>query len=113
MQESKAAAKKTGPNGRPFKKDCYQFFADESNWVKVWDDPSQKLRLERLKHTMILRLVAYDQRWGCLWGDNAMNYDIAYCMKSKSGERIDDFITGRPSVAEVEETVYSSWRAEP
>lgn len=113
MQESKAAAKKTGPNGRPFKKDCYQYFADKSNWVKVWDDPSQKLRLERLKHTMILCLVAYDQRWGCCWGDHTMDYEIIYCMKSKSGERIDNFITSRPSVAETEDVIYSTWRAEP
>lgn len=42
---------------KPFNKDIPSFIRDDKNWVTVWHSPEAKLRIDRLKHTTITRLV--------------------------------------------------------
>lgn len=45
---------------KPLIKDMVAYFGDNNNWTEVWRSEEANLRIDRLKHTGITRLVHTD-----------------------------------------------------
>ena len=96
---------------KPLVKDMASYFYDNDNWVYVWQSGEANLRIERLKHTSITRLLhtnVEDQYIGI------HNEVITYSMERKDltspfWEYLGRYLVSRPNNEEIKTAIRTQW----
>ena len=96
---------------RPLVKEVPEYFRNNENWTPVWESPIANLRIDRLLHTHITRLVHtnvkpyYSMSWR---SDEMVDVVITYSM-SKSESYLGQYLNSQPNQQETKEAVFSQW----
>ena len=74
---------------KPLIKDMVAYFGDDDNWVTIWRDSIANLRIDRLKHTNITRLVHTDVEDVYI---GIHHETITYSLEQKNLRRFDPYL---------------------
>ena len=91
---------------RPLVKDMSGYFFDHFNWTPVWNDPTVDLRIERLKHTKITRLVHVGVVSAYIGQHDVV---LLYSLNHKPEELLGEYMTSRPNQSEIQEAIKHQW----
>lgn len=96
-------------NGKPIKKDCYDYFRAKENWLTTFENEENHIRIERLAHTNVFRVVMVGiepNKW-----IGKLDMVITYCA-STTDKYPNGFFTSQPSVELATNWVYDQWKEE-
>lgn len=94
---------------RPLVMHMDEYFSDKSNWKPVWEDKDAGLRIDKLKHTTITRLVHTN-----VFSSYIGLHDVTllYSLEAKCGddEWLGEYLTDRPNHQEIRDAIKHQWR---
>ncbi len=98
-------------DSKPLIKDMVSYFMDNENWVTIWHSDEANLRIERLKHTSVTRLVHTDVEDPYIGIHNEV---ITYSIEAKDLQHFDPYLgrylRNRPNNEEIKNVIKHQWR---
>lgn len=95
---------------KPLIKDMVAYFGDDDNWVTIWDSNEANLRIDRLKHTSITRLVHTDVEDVYL---GIHHETITYSLEQKDLKGFDPYLgrylRSQPNNEEIRTAIKTQW----
>lgn len=96
---------------RPLVKEVPDYFRNKENWIPIWESKTANLRIDRLLHTHINRLVHTNVKPYYSWkSDERVDVIITYAMsKTTEGNLLSQYLNSQPNQQETKEAVFSQW----
>ena len=95
---------------RPLVKEVPEYFREDKNWIPVWESPKANLRIDRLLHTGITRLVHTNVKPYYSWKTNErVDVVITYSMRKSEEGYLGQYLNSQPNQQETKEAVFSQW----
>ena len=99
---------------KPLVKDMSSYFYNNENWLTIWNNDYANLRIERLSHTSITRLVHTDVDDPYIGIHNEV---ITYSLEAKELRSYDPYLgrylRDRPNQEEIKTAITRQWREKP
>ena len=97
-------------SNKPLMKDMVAYFGNDENWVTIWRSEEANLRIDRLKHTNITRLVHTDVEDVYIGIHHQI---ITYSLENKNLKAFDPYLgrwlRSQPNNEEIKTAIKTQW----